>query len=97
MISALVGALLGVSSIRLFWKGLAALLVIAVVLPIVSTSLALQFNHLAEQIDMRPPNLARVTALQFAVLLFWYCVGAGIHWFVSSRKSKIDDDEERAS
>ena len=78
-----IGALLGVSGIRFWWHGLATLIVLAIVLPILSTSLALQFSPLAEGIDMRPANLARVTAIQFLGLLFWYGVGAGVHWLLN--------------
>jgi hypothetical protein len=88
MISAIIGAFLGVSGMRFWWRGLAALLVIAIVLPIISTSLALQFNPLTEQIDMHPANLARVTTVQFVGLLFWYGVGVSIHWIFEWRRRR---------
>ena len=93
MISALVDAFLGVSGMRFWWKGLAALAVAAIVLPIISTSLALQFNPLAEQIDMRPANLARITALQFFILLVWYGVGTGVHWLFDRFKGQGDRED----
>ena len=89
--SALIGALLGVTGLRFWWQGLTTLIVLSIVLPIISTSLALQFNPLAEQIDMRPANLARVTAIQFVVLLFWYGVGVLVHWIFTRGKAKAED------
>ena len=93
MITAIVGAFLGVSGLRFWWQGLAALVVVAIVLPIISTSLALQFNPLAEQVDLRPANLARVTTIQFLSLLFWYGVGVGVHWLFNRRKKQHGDDQ----
>jgi hypothetical protein len=93
MITAIVGAFLGVSGLRFWWQGLAALVVVAIVLPIISTSLALQFNPLSEQVDLRPANLARVTTIQFLSLLFWYGVGVGVHWLFNRRKKQHGDDQ----
>jgi hypothetical protein len=85
-----VGALLGIWGVRFRWRGLIALVVLSLVLPVISTSLALQFNPLTSgtQVNLRPANLAGTTALQFASLSIWYAIFAGVHWLFTRRKEQ---------
>jgi hypothetical protein len=82
------GALLGILGVRFRWRGLIALVVLSLVLPIISTSLYLQFGWLSPdaQIDMHPANIAGVSAFQFVELSFWSAVFSGVHWLVTRRK-----------
>ena len=95
MLSALIGALLGVSGIQFRWRGLLILLGLALVLPVINTALAVQFNPAVESatIDMNPAILGRVTAIQFFTLLFWFAIGAGVHWLFNRRKAKNEGGE----
>ena len=84
----IIGALLGILGVRFRWRGLIALVVISLVLPIITTSLSLQFGWLSPgaQIDMHPANIAGTTAFQFVELSFWYAIFSGVHWLFTRRK-----------
>lgn len=88
MLSALIGALLGVSGIHFRWRGLLILIGLALVLPVINTAIAVQLDSPADSstIDMSPEILGRTTALQFFTLLFWFGIWSWRPLAVQSRE-----------